>query len=298
MVRRMIWVALAAVILTGCATNNRLVMKDGPMDGEKPLNLLVTPVQSIGVEATNNVREGIVTVIEAPIADRCIASEMYPGRIRWNGLTIGENDKEFFSQFILSGMYKSGEYRFSDIIEGEKKLVKNANSLFLSSKGEFVCNFEGGFFPIDSERFRNEKAYRIEVVKKYGSRAGSRREVIGLEKMIRSWNRYSTYQGEIFTPYGDEDFKRIARINPGYGFLEKITLNGNLTISTNPIYTLWTIGFSIIEGAAAKSQGWDYMSQIPDRVMMGQIVEFVGKLRLEVIRQLNEEQNKQKGERR
>ena len=261
------------------------------MDGEKPVNLLVTPVQSMGIEATKNVLAGKVTVIEAPIADKGMTAEICLGRIRWNGLTVGNDGREAFSQYVLYGMYKSGEYKFSVVIEGEKQWLKDskAKTVFLSSKGEFVCNFEGGFFPIDAARFRKEKAYRAEVVAKYGSRVGSRKTLDGFEKVIRSWNLYSTYQGEILTPFGDEDFKRVARINPGYNLLDKVVLNGKVTISTNPAYTLWTIGFSIIEGMTAKSQGWDYMSQVPDRIMMGEIVEFTGKLRLEVIRQLNQQ---------
>ena len=287
--KRIILVVFSLAILSGCA--NTLVMKDGPMNGEKQFNLLVAPVQSMGVEVTKNIMDGNVTVIEAPIPDKGIAAEIYPGRIRWNGLAAGEDGKEFLVQFVLDQMYKSGEYKFSVIIEGDKKALKDSKAkvVFLSSKGEFVCNFEGGFSQIDSARFRNEKAYRLEIVKQFGSRVGSRHQVNGYDKIVRSWNRYTTYQGEILTPYGDEDFKRIARINPGYNLMDKIVLNGKVTLSTNPIYTLWTIGFSIIEGMTAKSEGWDYMSQIPDRIMMGQIVEFVGKLRLEVIRQLNEQ---------
>jgi len=57
--------------------------------------------------------------------------------------------------------------------------------------------------------------------KDYGRELEVGREVIGFDKMVRSWNKYSTYQGEIFTPYGDEDLKRIARINPGYNSWKK-----------------------------------------------------------------------------
>ncbi|MEI7891120.1 MAG: hypothetical protein WCI36_04070 [bacterium] len=278
---------LVVLMLTGCA--NTLVMKDGPLDLNDPINLLVTPVQSVGVAATRNVKDGAITIVEAPVADKCISAEMYPGRIRWNGLAVNKEGEEFFTQFVLSGMYKSGEYRFSVIIEGDKEKLRDANVVLLSSKGEFVCNFEGVLAMIDAARFRNERAYRAETIKKEGSRVGKRHRMSGFEKNVQSWNLYSTYQGEVFTPYGDEDFKTIARINPGYNLLDKVVLNGKVTISTNPIYTLWTIGSSIIEGMTAKSQGWDYMSQLPDRLMMGQIVEFIGKLRLEVIRQLNEE---------
>ncbi len=285
--KRILVVLLFGVVLSGCA--NTLVMKDGPMNGEKSVNLLVTPVQSIGVEATENISSEKVTVVEGPIADKCMAAEMYPGRFRWNGLAIGKDGQEFFSQFVLAGMYKSGEYMFAIITEGEQKVLKDAKVVFLSSKGEYVCNLEGEMLQIDAAQFRNEKAYRNELIKKHGTRIGSRREMGGFAKMVLSWNRYTTNQGEIFTPYGDADLKRIVRINPGYNLLDKIVLNGKVTISTNPIYTLWTVGFSIIEGMTAKSEGWDYMSQIPDRIMMGQIVEFAGKLRLEVIRQLNEE---------
>lgn len=284
----MVVVAILCAILSGCA--HKINFTDGPFDNQgQPINFMVTPVESLGVKATDGISGGQVTIIEGPLADKAIASEMYPGRFRWNGLVVTENGQEFFAQFVLVGMYKSGEYMFSIVIDGEKQKVKNGKVVMLSSLGDFVCNLAGGQFWIDAKRFRMEKEYRKEVIWKYGTKVGSRREMSGFEKNIRSWNKYATKQGDIFTPYGDEDVKRIARINPGYNLLEKIVLKGNITISSNPIYTMWTIGFSIIEGMTTRSQGWDYMSQIPDRQLLGEIVEFIGKFRLEVIRQLNEE---------
>lgn len=278
---------LIGVILSGCSANN-FVVKDGPANGQS-MNMLVTPVQSIGVQATENVSSGNVTVVEGPIADKCIASEMYPGRFRWNGLAMLPDGKELPVQFLLIGMYKSGEFQFAIMVEGAKKVVKDAKVVFLSSKGDYVGNLEGERFQIDGVKFRNEKQYRNEIINRHGSRIGSRREIIDFGKTVLSWNRYSTNQGEIYTPYGDDFIKRIARINPGDNFLDKLVLKGNMTISTSPITTLSSIGLSIIEATFSKSQGWDYMSEIPDRAMMGEIVEFVGRLRLEVIRQLNDE---------
>jgi len=91
------------------------------MDGEKTVNFLVAPVQSIGVQATKVVSNGTVTVIEAPIADKGIAAEMYPGRIRWNGLVIGQDGQEFFAQFVLSGMYSLASIGFLLLLKPIKK---------------------------------------------------------------------------------------------------------------------------------------------------------------------------------
>ena len=252
------------------------------------MDLLVKPVQSIGVQATENISSGNVTVVEGPIADRCVNAEMYPGRLRWNGLAMLPNGQKIFAQFVLIGMYKTGEYMFAIIVEGDKKIVKDAKVIFLSSVGGYVGNLEGGCFQIDTAKFKNDEQYQNEIIAQYGSRVGSRRQLIGFANSILKWHPCGTDEGDILTPYGDDFIKRIARINPGYGLLGKIILKNNITISASPA-TLWSIGMAILEGGFSKSQGWDYLSEIPNRAMMGEISGFTGALRLEVIRQLNEE---------
>jgi hypothetical protein len=50
-----------------------------------------------------------------------------------------------------------------------------------------------------------------------------------------------------------------------------------------------SIALSVFETIGAPSQGWDYMSQLPDRMMMGQIIAYTSQFRLELIKKLNDD---------
>jgi len=282
---------MLGVILSGCAP--KFVLKNGPMEMGKPMEIMVRPHQSLGVSATEALLKGEVTVFEAPLSDKILGEE-YPGRIRWNGWGVTEKGKEFFCQFVRIGMYRTGEFMFAVIVDGKHEDLISLRVALLSSTGEFVSDFVGNMQRINRNEFLSEKKYRREVVMNHGSRIVGRKEIAGFDKLVKSWNRYSISEGEIFSPYGSEDFKRIARINPSYGLLEKIIAKGNMTISTNPVYTVASVALGIIEGVNAPSEGWDYSSQLPSREVMASIIDYVGQFRLELIKQLNSETAKAK----
>ena len=81
--------------------------------------------------------------------------------------------------------------------------------------------------------------------------------------------------------------KRIARINPGYGLGERFILKNQVVLSTNPVATVASVALSVFESLSGSSQGWDYLSELPNRFMMGQIIAYVSDLRLNLIGKLN-----------
>ena len=276
------------MVLGGCSP--KLLIKDGPMsEGEKPKDILVRPYQSLGLQVTPAILSGDVIVVEGPLPDKFIGAEYYPGRFRWDGWVVTADGREFFAQFVWIGMYRTGEYMFAIIIDGKKQeLGPDPRILALSSVGEFVCDLSGNVYQSDRRQFDDSREYRTEIVRKYGSKiVGVRREITGFIETVKSWNRYQTAGGEIFSPYGENDFKRIARINPSYGLLEKIVAKGHITISTSPVAIVTSVVLAVIEGMQAPSEGWDYMSQLPDRGQMARIVAALGYPRLELIKQLN-----------
>ncbi len=291
----------AALLFLGGCSSKRVMMENGPITDERgsgDTNLLVLPYQSLGVKITPALQEGAVTVFEGPLPDSVMGEE-YPGRIRYNGLAVNEdNDKEFFVQFVRIGIYKTGEFMYAIIIEGERsELTPNTKVVELSSVGEFVSNLSGGTYQIEKEKLEG-KAYRLEIVRKYGSKIGARREIFGFAGVVKAWNIYDfEKEGKIFSPYGVEDIKRIKRINPGYTPLEKMIADGHATLSTNPVYTVASIALTVFEGMNASSKGWDYSSELANRHLMGAIINYVGQLRLALLRELNAENEQLKKER-
>jgi hypothetical protein len=281
--------AIGVLFLMGCAP--RYIAKDGPMDAGKEIELMVRPHQSLGIQATDAIRKGNVTVVEGPLSDKLMGEE-YPGRIRWNGWTVNPEKKEFFTQFVRMGMYRTGEFMAAIIIDGKREELKgDTKTVLISSMGDFVADLQGNVYRIDRNQI-TKKEYRIEIVKKYGTRIGTRREIQGFDKAVRTWNLYQISEGEIFSPYGEKDIQRIARINPSYGLLERIIAKGKITISTNMVYTVASVALSVIEGMRAPTEGWDYSSQLPNREVMAAIIDYVGQFRLELIRQMNAESAK------
>jgi len=280
---------LAILILGGCAP--KLLIKDGPMSkGEKPIDIMVRPHQSLGVQVTSAILAGEVTVFEGPLPDEILGEE-YPGRIRWDGWAVNEsNDKEFFVQIVRIGIYRTGEFMYAFMVDGKKsELEAGTKVLELSSVGEYVSNLAGDTYRMDRNKFISEKAYRRELVRQLGSPIGARKEIAGFLETVKSWNRYQIKEGEIYCPYGEADLKRIARINPSYGLGEKIIAKGHMTISTSPVATVASIALAVIEGMRAPTEGWDYTSQLPNRETMAAIISYVGTFRLALIKQLNEE---------
>lgn len=286
---------LAMLSLVGCAKPT-LNAENGPItasDNGTTTNIVCLSHQSLGVQSTPALQRGEGTAFEGQLSDQ-IMGEEYPGRIRRNGWAVNEkDDREFFVQFVRVGIYRTGESMYYFLVDGKRTdLTPDTKVVELSSFGEFVSNLSDKTYPIERDEFK-KKTYRLETVRKYGSRIGTRREVFGFVERVRKWNVYDFEQeGKIYSPYGAEDIRRIKRINPGYTPLEKMIANGHATISTDPVVTVASIALTVIEGMNAPSTGWDYSSQLPSRAVMGAIIAYSGQTRLALISELNAEIDK------
>lgn len=278
-------VLVLATVLTGCAHSG---VKNAPMHFDKEIDLTMRPDQALGVRVTPSLEKGEVTVIEAPMSDSQIGAEMYPGRLSFPAWVVNSKGVEAFAQFLLTGNYPDGTFTAFIIIDGKLEDMKSAKFLPLSSKTEKVWNKEGEMIPIDRIRFYDEASYRKELVEKYGITVGSRRLVRGFDSMVKSWNRYSTENGDIYSPLSQDDIKRAAKINPGYSPVERFVLRNRTVLSINPFQTVATAYITVFEAITKKSKGWDAGSEI-SREQMAMIVEFIGHFRKEMIRERNEE---------
>ncbi|EKE16355.1 MAG: hypothetical protein ACD_11C00020G0060 [uncultured bacterium] len=290
---KLLLLLLCVAILSGCATTTGL--KNGPEYLGKALDLTVRPEQSLGVRVTPALENGNVTVFELPITDSQFGGEMYPGRIMFPGMVTNEKGEEFFAQSVLAGIYPSGELMSFVIVDGKLSDMRGAKFLAVSSHTDYFWNEKGEAIFFERQKFYEEKKYRDELILENGVPIGSRRMIKGFDKIVRSWNRYSTEFGDIYSPLGEEDIKRIARINPGYSPVEKLVLRNRAVISINPVETIAKAFITLIEAKNGKSQGWDYTSELPTRQQMAAIVEFIGKFRLELVRELIKHQKKEGG---
>ena len=281
-----------ALLLGGCA---KLNLKDGPVHYGKEINLAVRPEQSLGVRVTPALESGDDTVFEISVSDSQIGAEMYPGRIMLPGMVVNEKGEEFFAQAILAGMYPDGKFMSFVIVDGKLSKMKGAKFLPLSSQTNAFWDQQGNPNLFDRVKFYEDKKYRDELILKNGIAIGSRKLVKGFDKMVRSWNRYEANGFDIYSPLGEEDIKRIAKINPGYGIVEKLVLRNKAVISLNPIEMIARASITVFEASTGRTQGWDYTSELPSREQMAMIVEFIGAFRLKLIADLNQKIYEQVG---
>lgn len=284
--KRIVLLFVVLAVLSGCASNG-MHIKNGPENLGPKFDLTMHPELSVGVRITPDLEAGNVTVIEAPMHDSQVGGEMFPGRFNFPGWVRSKKGQEGFAQFVLTGNYPTGEFMSFAVIDGKLLDVKSAKYLPLSSRADYTWDKNGNIISIDRAQFYKDTAYREELVQKYGIPIGSRRLVRGFDKTIKSWNRYETKYGEIYSPYSEEDVKVIASINTGYTGLEKLILRNRAVISINPIEMIYRASLTVFRAMRGKSQGWDLNSELPTRMQMAVIVEFIGKFRMELIRELN-----------
>lgn len=273
---------VVACMLSACAP--RQVVKD--TFGGREIDLLVRPYQSLGVQSTAYVNSAKGASFEAAPSD-FLLGEDYPGRIRWNGWLVNGNE-EYFAQAVRVGIYADGKFAYNLVVEANEHMARGARAVILSSRCDFAFDLDGGITRIDRERFLSEKAYRKEIIERYGSPLKYRRSDAQFVASITKWNLYGTDAGDLYSVHDPSALKRIARINPGYGVGERFILRNQVVLSTNPVATVATIALSVFEAIQGKSQGWDYESELPNRFMMGQIIAYVSDFRLNLIGKLAE----------
>lgn len=292
-IRSLVILALVG-ILSGCASTTTL--KNGPTHYGAKIDLTMRPEQSLGVRVTPALESGEVTVIETPMTDSQVGGEMYPGRIAFPGIAVSEKGEIAFAQYVLVGNYQNGDFMAFVIIDGKFNDMKSAKFLPLSSRTEYTWSKIGDLLPIDRAKFYEDKQFLQSLVRENGISVSERHSVKGFDKIVRSWNRYATAYGDIYSPLGEEDIKRVAKINPGYSAIERLVLRNKAVISINPIEMVAKASITVLEAMKSKTQGWDYCSELPTRAQMAMIVEFIGRFRKEMIQELNEKVARQEAE--
>lgn len=289
MKRKMMFSLLVVLlaVLSGCA--GTLHVKDAPAELGEKFDLTMHPELSVGVRITPALGAGNVTVIESPMPDGQVGEGMFPGKFNYSGWARNKNGQEGYAQFNFIGNYKTGEYMSFVIIDGKFSEMKTAKLLPLSTKTFYTWDKHGDIVPIDRTRFYQEAAYRDELEEKYGIPIGNRHLIKGYDALVRSWNRYSTKYGDIYSPHSLEDIQQFAKIITGENFAEKLILKNRAVISINPVEMITKVAITVFGAMKTKERGFDLDSELSSQAQMVAIIQFAGKFRLELIRQLNAE---------
>jgi hypothetical protein len=288
---------LAIVYLGGCSTAT-LQIKPANMAGDQVnFNLLVLPHQSLGLEPTEGIRKGDLSVFLVKFPLR-LFGEYYPGRLRWNAWTILPDGSERFGQVIFSGMHPSGDYFGTMILDGR---ILTGQTAILSSVMDYIYSPLGQELAVDREKFLSDPAYRKEKIREVNKdQDGNVFDLQGLSRLdgfrevLKTWNQIQTPEGNLLSPYGVNEVAVIRGINPQYSYFEKLAGTGNFRVSPIPdptgLIIVNSIGvvMDLIRAGKAPATGWDYNSEIPSRRNMAFVMEYLLALAENEIKARNE----------
>lgn len=283
---------LAVAILSGCAANLKMQNISGSDSAvsasENEMDMLIESYESVGIMETESLKTGNVTILHCIIPD-LLMGEYYPGRVKWNSWVVDTDGKEYYAQLLFAGIYYSGELRGVIVVDG--KPSRKARILNLSTLVEFGYNLNGKECPLNRQKFlHNTENYRKETVNKYGTEISSYITKFDFLKAVKGWNKYQTPKGKLLSPLGEKEVKEIAGINPQYSWSEKLVGSGRFAVTMDPIATAVGIAIDVFRSmnGSVPSMGWDYNSQFPNRREMGIIIEYVSRIRKELIAQINQ----------
>lgn len=278
---------ITLAILSGCAANLKMQNIDS-VSVTTEIDMLIEPYESLGIMETEAIKSGDVTILHCIIPD-ILMGEYYPGRIKWNSWVVDTNGKEYYAQLLFAGVYYSGELRGVIVVDG--KPSGKAKILNPSTLVEYAYDLNSKEYKLERQKFLHDtENYRKETVNKYGTEIGPYVTKFDFLKAVKGWNRYQTPKGILLSPLGEKEIKEIAAINPQYSWTEKLAGSGRFAVTMDPIATAVGVAIDVFRSmnGGIPSMGWDYNSQFPSRREMGIIIEYMSRMRKELIAQINQ----------
>ncbi|MCX6763290.1 MAG: hypothetical protein NTZ97_00940 [Candidatus Moranbacteria bacterium] len=299
---------LAIVVFAfGCSPKMMVKNVNSPTlaSPDKSIDILIEPFESVGLKITESIKKGEVTIVPA-VFPEILFGEYYPGRIRWNGWCVTEDGREFFCQFLFSGIDECGGYYAICIIDGV--LIKGtiAGIFLLSTLADYGYDLKGNEFEIQSPMLQNQASYRKSLAFEKGTDFRKLQTIpsVKLLETIKLWNNNfkSKKGGFITTPLGKVTIKNkkgneekvdqieiIAGINPQYTIYQKwvAETRGRLSDPIASVSTLAIETYRSVNGSIP-SKGVDFKSIVPmdtpmDRRELGVTIKFALDLKQRLI---------------
>jgi len=291
----------AVAVLFGCAATDtklkdfhsplamEMSVATGENDGE--INLLLESVDTVGFFETPSFRRGEVIFRDVIFPEILFCGEMSPGRLRWIGLAIGDDESEHLAQLVYSRASLKGKLIGTIMIDGiEKDFAGGARIGVFSTRFHY-------FYPLDiketeivvenREDIITSHTARQKLVRENGIRISRLPQARTLSReQILSWNRVEGPRGVIYTPLAEKEFSEVARINPGYSHFQRWIASTNGSVSLDPYGMAINLLFEQIRAAGLKSDGWDFSSRI-DRRQSAVMYKALSNIKQSVIDELN-----------
>lgn len=283
--RKFFCLFFALAVLSGCASKQLLVENFGPK--ESPVDLMILPYESLGVKKTPSIANGQVWEVRGFLPEEFFG-EYSPGRVRWNAWVVRPDGRENFAQAVFAGIDPS-KGRFVVQVFSEEELDAESRVILLSTIITYGYDLGGREVALSQKEFLENREYRRKMVLAHGTRIGDWRGKVS-KGFPYQWNEYGTPKGDLLSPAGEAEMKRIAGINPGYTFAEKLVARGHFGVSLDPVATVMGIAIDLTTASGAPSTGWDYSSELPNRRVMGVTMAYVLELQQRIFDQVRREQ--------
>ena len=281
-------------MLSGCAGTP---MEIKLTDSNVSINFAIEPYESLGLKVTDSIESGDITIRQG-VFPPILRGEYGPARIRWNGLTIQEDGREFFTQYLLSVPNFSGYMTWTIVIDGRPN--KNASTMVLSSLMDYAYDAFGEEFGLTRDDFSDDADYRLKFISENGTPLSSLREVNIRDflESIRNWNMLNTDKGGILTPISKEGIKEISQINPQYTDWEKRLSESHVSVFyADPVAIVAYNAIEVfrtenkLKNGGVKSIGWDYNSEMPNRRAMALTIKCFEEMKKSLMKNMLAEKN-------
>jgi len=287
---KMFLVVFLALFCVGCASRAYVIKNADLIGGEKKeINLLNEPLDSVGMQETEEMKKGDVTIVQGVFSED-LFGEFRPGKVSYKAWAVAPSGEESFAQGIFAGISYSGHFIINMVIHGKDgPNMDEVRVTPLSAKVSNLFDLAGNRYPIESRLFiKNKDGYRKKEVLEKGTRVGDLKRIPEFLKTVNSWNRYQTHRGIIWSPLGEKEIKMIAAVNPKHSFSEKFFLTkGNGTLSADVIGTSAGIAFDTYDALKARDQGWCFECEVTTGSDLAYIIRYPLELKQRLINQIN-----------
>ncbi|MEI6807021.1 MAG: hypothetical protein WCK49_11070 [Myxococcaceae bacterium] len=268
--------AMVVALLSGCAATNQRVtdiqsvattqVKTGD---SKELDLLLEPVDTVGILETQALRDRRVSFREVVFPEILASGELYPGRLKWFGWCVCRG-REFLAQLVLSPKTSlSGKFIGVVVIDGTEEEIAGGQLVALSTRFEFLYPLnlkETEIKVLNKDEILSVSKKRQEIILAQGIEVDQLPKADFFLEVINSWNRVETKRGWVLTPLSEEQFDYVSRINPAYTHSQKWVKSMHGSIALDPYSTAVGMLFDQVNAIGIQPEGWDFGSHSDRRV--------------------------------
>lgn len=252
-------VILMVLFFCGCAARDQIVKtKDIRGKVVKKENLLLEPIDMIGLLETQALIEQKASFFEVVIPDMLFLGEMYPTRLKWFGRVVTKDKREYLAQLLL--VYRintDGEIIGVLEVDAPYEELIGAKAVVYSTRMVFAYSLKSDQkeIPIERKKITDDQQYRIDLAWNNGVELDTCPRADFMWQELQTWNRFPLRGRYILTTAGSDEYNYTLKMNPRYTRSQKL-VDTTITITMSPIGTAMANFISLAEHYNIAPDSW------------------------------------------